>query len=536
MAIFAGCEQYDDSTLTGRVDDLENRVSELEQYIEDLNNTIQGVSSIVRALQDEERVVSVEPLADGTGYKIVFSDGSEATIKNGEEPSIGIRQDTDGIWYWTVDGEFLLDGSDKIPAINAPEFKIEGGQLFYKVNGGEWQEVPGAETGFGLVQDVKDDDDKVTLILSTGKSIDIPKVQSFSLNIESPYPGVMPKEQLYIPYSVTEGDDNTVVKALCDNGFTASVNGGSEEGVIIVSAPDEVPAQSTILVVAVNSKGQMSGKILSFENGTFTLVENTVTVGSQGGEVVLKIQTNMNYQEPQISPDCSGWISKAPETKALRTDELVYIVTPFENTATEQSRTGTITVSYGNASIETFTIVQLATEVADGGSADFDTFPSSQNRVKKLLNESTVAGWTISNAYMRNKDVVIPEAATKFPCLAGYTDKPGVLTSPVLEGGCGILSVDYATQYIASYVTTGLQFKVEVKNENSEVLFSETVTDTELEQHVTKSKKITVNKGGKFTITITNLCPMGKESGGSTNGNSYDDIHIPSVSWTGYEE
>lgn len=97
MAIFAGCEQYDDSTLTGRVDDLENRVSELEQYIEDLNNTIQGVSSIVRALQDEERVVSVEPLADGTGYKIVFSDGSEATIKNGEEPSIGIQQDSDGI-------------------------------------------------------------------------------------------------------------------------------------------------------------------------------------------------------------------------------------------------------------------------------------------------------------------------------------------------------------------------------------------------------------------------------------------------------
>ena len=250
----------------------------------------------------------------------------------------------------------------------------------------------------------------------------------------------------------------------------------------------------------------------------------------------MQIKTNMNYQEPQISPDCTGWISKAPETKALRTDELVYIVAPFENAEENQSRTGTITVSYGNGSIETFTIVQLGTEVADGGSADFDTFPSNQNRVKKLLNESTNAGWTIANAYMRNKDVVTPEAATKFPCLAGYTDKPGVLTSPVLEGGCGILSVDYATQYIASYVTTGLQFKVEVKNESNEVLLSETVIDTELEQHVTKSKKITVNRGGNFIITITNLCPMQKESGGSTNGNSYDDIHIPSVSWTGYSE
>ena len=198
--LLAGCSEYDDSTLTGRVDDLENRVSELEQYIEDLNNTIQGVSSIVRALQDEERVVSVEPLADGTGYKIVFSDGSEATIKNGEEPSIGIRQDTDGIWYWTVDGEFLLDGSDKIPAINAPEFKIEGGQLYYRINGGEWTVVPGAETGFGLVQDVEETEDDVTFILSTGESITIPKVQNFALVIDAPSaPPILPAAVATMP-------------------------------------------------------------------------------------------------------------------------------------------------------------------------------------------------------------------------------------------------------------------------------------------------------------------------------------------------
>lgn len=536
VLFITSCEQYDDSALSGRVDELDGRVTELEQQIADLNTTVQGISTTIRALQNEERVVSVDQLADGAGYTLTFSDGSTATIKNGEKPSLGIDQDEDGLWYWTVDGDFLMNGPDKIPASNAPEFKIEGGQLFYKVNGGEWIQVPGAETGFGLVQKVYEHDDVVTLELSTGEVINIPTVQSFSLEVAAPYSGIMAGETIYVEYSVIEGDAETIVKAICDGGFLASVTGSATTGYISITAPAEVPVSATVLVVAVNGKGQMSGKILSFEKGELSLVSPSSTIGNQGGEVVLQIRTNMNYSEPQIDPECSSWISRAPETKAVRTDEIVFIVSPYENPTDGQSRTGTIRITYGNGQEETFTIVQLATEMADGGTADFETFPSNPGRVKTLLNESTTAGWTIENAYMRNATAVTPEAASKFPCLSGYTDKPGILTSPVLDGGCGILAVDYAPTVIASYITTGLQFKVEVKSDTGEMLFSETVTDTDLEQGVKESKEFTVNKGGKFTVTITNLCPMGKESSGYTAGNSFDDIYLPSVSWTGYEE
>lgn len=536
MAIFAGCEQYDDSTLTGRVDDLENRVSELEQYIEDLNNTIQGVSSIVRALQDEERVVSVEPLADGTGYKIVFSDGSEATIKNGEEPSIGIRQDTDGIWYWTVDGEFLLDGSDKIPAINAPEFKIEGGQLYYRINGGEWTVVPGAETGFGLVQDVEETEDDVTFILSTGESITIPKVQNFALVIDAPSEGIMGGQSIYVNYTVTAGDAETVVKAICDAGFTATVSGNAESGSVTVTAPEEVPAEATILVVAVNGKGQMSGKILSFAQGEFSLVTPAATIGSQGGQVVLQIKTNMDYEEPMIDPS-ANWITRAPETKAVRTDELVYNVAAYDG-SNGPTRTGNIYVSYGNGEQETFTITQLDTEVISGGEDDFGTFSTISKNVFTYAPEATTdAGWKV------NEYCLVLEAGStvgnwdavdgKLPVLCGLTDQAGELYSPELEGGCGQLTIRFGS-LASNSQNVGFGFRVTVSNgTDSPVTFNVAKQAEDIERYTEYEETQDINLSGTFTVTVTNLCSSPHNT---VMQKLKDAVGITSIEWTGYSE
>ena len=60
------------------------------------------------------------------GYQFTMSNGKVINVRNGRDgrdgtngtngqdghtPVIGVTQDTDGNWYWTVDGEFLLDGS-----------------------------------------------------------------------------------------------------------------------------------------------------------------------------------------------------------------------------------------------------------------------------------------------------------------------------------------------------------------------------------------------------------------------------------------
>ena len=97
---FAGCQKYDDSTLNGRVDDLEGRVTELEKQIADLNSNVQTVSASVKALENEDRIVSITPLADGTGYEIEFSKMGKMVIKNGEKPSVSVEKGEDGIYYW----------------------------------------------------------------------------------------------------------------------------------------------------------------------------------------------------------------------------------------------------------------------------------------------------------------------------------------------------------------------------------------------------------------------------------------------------
>jgi hypothetical protein len=69
------------------------------------------LQKIVEALQDNLSISKVEQISDG--YIIHFSDGSTATIKNGKNsedaPIIGVKKDTDGIYYWTLDGEWLTD-------------------------------------------------------------------------------------------------------------------------------------------------------------------------------------------------------------------------------------------------------------------------------------------------------------------------------------------------------------------------------------------------------------------------------------------
>ena len=73
--LFSACDKYDDSALSGRVDDLEGRVTELEALVADLNTTVQGLSSIVTAMENEDRIQSITPLKEGEtviGYEITF--------------------------------------------------------------------------------------------------------------------------------------------------------------------------------------------------------------------------------------------------------------------------------------------------------------------------------------------------------------------------------------------------------------------------------------------------------------------------------
>ena len=74
-----------------------------------MNANISSMQTIVNALQQNDYITGVTPITeeDNTiGYSITFAKNKPITIyhgENGSTPVIGIKKDTDGIYYWTLD-------------------------------------------------------------------------------------------------------------------------------------------------------------------------------------------------------------------------------------------------------------------------------------------------------------------------------------------------------------------------------------------------------------------------------------------------
>ena len=137
------CNRYDDSPIWSELEDLKDRVARLEALCAEMNSNISALDEIVSALQGNEYVTEIADITENgkvIGYTITFSkrgrvaiyhgkdgadgapgapgqDGKDGTDgKDGHTPTIGVRKDTDGVYYWTLDGEWLTDSEgNKIP-------------------------------------------------------------------------------------------------------------------------------------------------------------------------------------------------------------------------------------------------------------------------------------------------------------------------------------------------------------------------------------------------------------------------------------
>ena len=122
--ITTSCDTYnytDDLQMLGK------RVEKLEEMALKANTELTALNEIIAVIENNGYVTNVVRNADGT-TTITFSTGREVTLrdgrqgvdgKDGEEYTmlISVAQDTDGKWYWTQNGEWILDGyGQKMPA------------------------------------------------------------------------------------------------------------------------------------------------------------------------------------------------------------------------------------------------------------------------------------------------------------------------------------------------------------------------------------------------------------------------------------
>ena len=104
--------------IKNQLEELDERVTALEEIAKKTNADIAALQNIVNAIQNNVFVTDVIKTSDG--YTIQFSDGTSAVISNGKDgsnaPVISIRQDTDGNYYWTLDGEWLIVDGERVRA------------------------------------------------------------------------------------------------------------------------------------------------------------------------------------------------------------------------------------------------------------------------------------------------------------------------------------------------------------------------------------------------------------------------------------
>ena len=145
LSLAACSDDYDDTALWEQVNDNTSRIEALEQWQDEVNNNIAALQQL---LNTTDYITSVTPVMKNgkeVGYTISFRNSDPITIYHGEKgdkgdkgdqgeqgiqgepgkdgadgadgsdgkdgytPQIGLTQQADGNWYWTLDGEPMLD-------------------------------------------------------------------------------------------------------------------------------------------------------------------------------------------------------------------------------------------------------------------------------------------------------------------------------------------------------------------------------------------------------------------------------------------
>lgn len=248
--------QFDDSAIWGKLDeygqsikDHEQRISALEELCKQMNTNIEALQTLVDALEKRDYVTNVSEVRSNgevIGYTISFAYSDTITIYHGQDgkdgvngtdgkdgytPQIGVMKDTDDIYYWTLDGEWLLDGKgNKIQAngVNGtdgangsngtngtngvtPQLKIENDYWYVSYdNGATWEQLGKAtgedgkdgqdgndgadgsdgadgedgKDGDSIFKSVTQDDEYVYFNLSDGTMITLPKHDKENIQFE----------------------------------------------------------------------------------------------------------------------------------------------------------------------------------------------------------------------------------------------------------------------------------------------------------------------------------------------------------------
>lgn len=423
VAALAGCTA-DMDKFTERLDDLEARVAALETLCAQMNEDISSMRTVISALEDGLYITDVKNVSDG--YRIEFSDGETITIRHGEDgedgvpgtpgadgqdgytPVIGVRMDTDGIYYWTLDGEWLLDdqgnkmrvtgengkdgadgedgkdgedGADGAPGEPgapgedgadgkdgvAPVIGVAQGEdgIYYWTINGEWlldengnkvqaQGRDGADGQDGKDgadgedgkdgadgQDGKDGEDGTSFSVDVGDeyvTFTLPDGTTFQIPLEKPLDIIFDVEdmdetvltpylELEIGYTVQSNSAEISVEVITEGDIDVVLTETDElSGVITIYTESYDSVEGSKIIVLVGDERRVIMRSITFANLKLSISDiNTVSVPAEGGTVNVYYMANVECRVyDSYRPE---WITVS-ETKAYTERTITLQIAP----------------------------------------------------------------------------------------------------------------------------------------------------------------------------------------------------------------
>ena len=381
---------------------------QLKKQCEEMNQNITAMQQILEALQNNDYVTSVQQIVeDGKtiGYTIYFSKSGAVTIyhgengkdgadgKDGHSPIVGVRQDSDGIYYWTLDGEWLLDeAGNKIKAVGVdgqdgtngsdgtdgengadgitPQLKIENEYWYISYdNGVTWSQLGKAtgedgvdgKDGDSFFQSVTQDEQYVYFTLADGTQITLPKGALLSISFDASDLVVMaPNSTREIGYSVQSVTESVSVEVTSSSDLRAKVVPASADGKsgnIVVTSSGVVDEYSKVIVFVSNGE-KVIMKSIGFEQAGITISNGAEqTICAEGGSVSLNFASNIDWKVA-IPAEAQSWVQLAPQRSAMTEYSVALSVAPNTNLGT-RSATVQVMTKDGSLAVD-YTITQSA--------------------------------------------------------------------------------------------------------------------------------------------------------------------------------
>ncbi|WP_278940633.1 PL29 family lyase N-terminal domain-containing protein [Parabacteroides johnsonii] len=252
FTLLTSCK-YDDDELMKRIDSIENRLIELEKQCKQININISSLQTIINALNDQDYIVSVSEVTENNmriGYQIEFKKAGTIIIyhgkngtdgKDGYVPQIGVKKDKNGIYYWTLDDEWLTDEEgNKIKAVGTdgvdgedgsdgasgssgsngitPQIRINDGrwEVSYN-NGATWTDL-GSTTGDVIPSPITGVEikDKYVIFTLDEEKIEVPLYSALSISFDNQEIELETGGTVKVSYTLagTDNIDNIQVSAI----------------------------------------------------------------------------------------------------------------------------------------------------------------------------------------------------------------------------------------------------------------------------------------------------------------------------------